>query len=158
MAAVELATAADPARGLTVLRQLAADQRSAQFVLETRSTADGICNLLGGAPAAVQQASQLIGQLIPGTTAAPVKRTILSDVTAAGLRASTRHRSLRVDEPFFAVRVAGCSLAQSPAGRAAHRPSCPWPAAHSIGRRHQQSVIGRCAVVGCRLARQRQDH
>jgi hypothetical protein len=83
----------DPVRGLTALRHLAADQRSMQLVFETRSTADGICSLLGGAPVAVRQASHLIGQLLPGTTATPIKRSIVSDIAAAGLRASTRHRS-----------------------------------------------------------------
>jgi hypothetical protein len=102
----------DPVRGLTALRHLAADQRSMQLVFETRSTADGICSLLGGAPVAVRQASHLIGQLLPGTTATPIKRSIVSDIAAAGLRASTRHRSLRVDEPLVAVRSLAAALAQ----------------------------------------------
>jgi hypothetical protein len=102
----------DPVRALGVLRHFATDQHSPQLVLETRSTTDGICNLLGGSPAAVQQASQLIGHMIPGTTAVPVKRPTVGELTAAGLTASTRHRSLRVDEPLLAVRALAVSLAQ----------------------------------------------
>ena len=53
-----------------------------------------------------------MGQLLPGTTATPVKRTTLGDVAAAGLRASTRQRSLRVEEPMVAVRSLAAALAQ----------------------------------------------
>jgi hypothetical protein len=102
----------DPMGALAVMRYEAADQRSSQLILETRSTSEGICNLLGGQAVAVQQASQLIGHLLPGTTVIPVKRPAVGDITAASLRASTRHRSLRVDEPVLAVRSLTAALAQ----------------------------------------------
>jgi hypothetical protein len=109
---VSLQRPADPGRALAVLRQVAADERSSELILETRSTSEGICNLIGGKPVVVQQVSQLIGHLLPGTTVTPVKRPALGDMSAASLRASTRHRSLRVDEPLLAVRSLAAALAQ----------------------------------------------
>jgi Type IV secretory system Conjugative DNA transfer len=109
---VSLQRPVEPVRALVIMRHLAADERSPQLVFETRSTSGGIHNLIGGKPVVVQQVSRLIEHLLPGTTVIPVKRPTAGDITAAGLRASTRHRSLRVDEPLLAVRSLAAALAQ----------------------------------------------
>lgn len=102
----------EPARAVGALRQLAADPRSPQLILETRATDQGIVNLLGGHPAAVRQAVRLLQHVVPGTSTSVSTNPRRRAAAGARLKASTRHRPLRVDDPLLAVRALASALAQ----------------------------------------------
>lgn len=102
----------DPARATGALRQLAADSRSPQLVLETRASVSGTTNHLGGRPHAVQQAGALLTDALPGTTLVPSERLRRPAASATRVKASTRHRALRLDDPLFPVRALASALAQ----------------------------------------------
>lgn len=95
----------DDARMTAVLRQLAADQRSPRVVLETRATKDGVRYLLGVPTAAQPTVRRLFAGLVPELmfTKPDSERTALS--FAGQVKASTRHRALRSEQPVVLVRA-----------------------------------------------------
>jgi hypothetical protein len=103
------------ARVVGCLRQWAADQRSPRIVLEARADASGITYLLGVPRAALGQVSSPLHNLLGATVLkAHVER---EPVAAAGrLKASTRHRPLRLDDPEAIVRAALAALTHVASG------------------------------------------
>jgi len=103
------------ARVVGCLRQWAADQRSPRIVLEARTDASGITYLLGVPPAALGQVSSPLHNLLGASVLkAHVER---EPVTAAGrLKASTRHRPLRLDDPEAIVRAVLAALTHAQSG------------------------------------------
>jgi hypothetical protein len=99
----------DVDRVIGCLRHWAADQRSPVIALEVRATTDGVTYLLGTPSAAADRIlaalSPLLTSSVPAERRAPV-------MTVRSLRASTRHRSLRVDDPESVVRAALGTLTQ----------------------------------------------
>ena len=94
----------DPARVAACLRHWAADERSPQVVLETRLTRAGAQYLLG------YRRAQTEGVLTPlkaigSATLREMKSDRSPTVTAARLRATTRHRALRLNDPEATVRA-----------------------------------------------------
>jgi hypothetical protein len=102
----------DPERVVGLLRQWAADQRSPRLVLETRSTTSGVSYLLGGPMPAVTQAARTMPQLLPGTTVLPNADPRSKASSASQIKASTRHRALRADNPLPTVRAILTALSQ----------------------------------------------
>lgn len=93
----------DPLAVLSCLRQWAADQRSPRVMLEARATPGRVRYLVGSHPSALHDV--LVPLRLIGATAIKVDG-VREPVTAAGhLRASTRHRPLRSDQPDGVVRA-----------------------------------------------------
>jgi Type IV secretion-system coupling protein DNA-binding domain len=93
----------EPTHAAAALRQWAADQRSPGIVLETRLSPGGAVYLLGHAVAARQVPTAL--RTIPGTSLASPLTDRLPVSAAGRLRASTRHRPLRIDDPEATIRA-----------------------------------------------------
>lgn len=94
----------DPARAISVLRGWAADQRSPRLVLEARAGRGGIEYLLGAPRPALLGAAALLTSALPGTSLTALANPRPSVGLAMRLKASTRHRALRSDDPETAVR------------------------------------------------------
>jgi hypothetical protein len=95
----------DPVRSLGLLRQWAADQASPHLVLETWGGPDGVHYLIGATDSVLATVSRQIAQLLPGTTLSKPTADRPSLRTATSVRASTRHRALRSDDPVLGVRA-----------------------------------------------------
>lgn len=91
----------DADRALQLIRRLAADGGSPQVVLEARSTAPGVAYFLATATPSLPTVRGVLEALLPGTAlTTPSEETARKALTRARqLRASTRHRALRSDDP-----------------------------------------------------------
>ncbi len=102
----------DPDRALSVLRGWAADQRSPRLVLEATASRGGVEYLLGAPRPALIEASSLLTNALPGTTLTPLTSDRQPVGLAVRLKASTRHRALRTDNPETTVRSILGALSQ----------------------------------------------
>lgn len=102
----------DPDRALSVLRGWAADQRSPRLVLEATASRGGVEYLLGAPGPALIEASSLLTNTLPGTTLTPLTSDRQPVGLAVRLKASTRHRALRTDDPESTVRSILGALSQ----------------------------------------------
>ena len=107
----------EPERAVSVLRQWAADERSPQLVLEAVADAGEVSYRLGhhrarrsGSVAAV------LAHTLPGTTLTEPTAERQPVQLAMKLKASTRHRALRSDNPETTVRSILGALAQTGKG------------------------------------------
>jgi hypothetical protein len=103
------------ARVVACLRQWAADQRSPRIVLEVRADDTGISYLLGTPTAALTQVASPLRSLL-GATVMNEPATREPVVTAGRLKASTRHRPLRLDDPEAIVRAVLAALTHVASG------------------------------------------
>ncbi|MBV9487421.1 MAG: type IV secretory system conjugative DNA transfer family protein [Frankiaceae bacterium] len=94
---------------VAALRLWAADQRSPRVALEVRSTNGQISYLIGTAPSALTQVLTPLRDLI---TPADIIKQRAAVMTARSLRASTRHRALRTEDPETVVRAVLGALTQ----------------------------------------------
>lgn len=101
----------DAGHCLSLLRRLAADERSPHVVLEARSLGRTVEYFVGAAPAAMKEMVTLLSGLVPGTvvTEASVARPSLD--VARQVTASTRHRPLRTDDLDATTRTLLSALA-----------------------------------------------
>lgn len=101
----------DPQRAVGLLRLWAADQRSPRIVLEGRMASSGITYLLGVPKPALGQVCSPLRSLLGATVLeSTVER---QPVAAAGrLKASTRHRPLRLGDPEAIARALLTALTQ----------------------------------------------
>jgi hypothetical protein len=101
----------DVARVAGCLRQWAADQRSPRIVLETRAEQSGVVYLLGVPQAALGHVCSPLRHLL-GVTVLKATAEREPVLTAGRLKASTRHRPLRGDDPETIVRAVLVALTQ----------------------------------------------
>lgn len=94
----------DPERVRAVLRAWAADQRSPRLVLEARSSIAGVVYLLGMPLGAQEQVQRQLATAVPGLQITAPGRERSAPSSARRIKASTRHRALRSDDPVGLVR------------------------------------------------------
>lgn len=102
----------DVAQVANCLRTWAADQRSPQIVLEARARRGQVSYFLGVPEAALAHFQASLRSLL-GTAVVPATSERIPVMTAGRLRASTRHRPLRLDDPERIVKTCLSALVQT---------------------------------------------
>jgi hypothetical protein len=103
----------DADRIVGLLRHWAADQRSPVVVLEAHTAADGLTYLCGTAEGVIEDITSAITDYLPNTTVTASEPSLRRPVmTAAHLKASTRHRAVRTDDIVSTVRALLGALAR----------------------------------------------
>jgi hypothetical protein len=106
----------EPERALAVLRQWAADGRSPRVVLEAVAEAGAVSYRLGTPGPALPAVRAVLAYTLPGTTLTEPTSERQPVQLALKLKASTRHRALRSDNPEATVRSILSALAQTRSG------------------------------------------
>jgi len=106
----------EPERALSVLRQWAADSRSPQVVLEAVADAGEVSYRLATLRPALPSIRAMLAHTLPGTTLTDPTAERPPVQLAMKLKASTRHRALRSDNPEATVRSVLGALAQTGKG------------------------------------------
>ncbi len=105
----------EPERAVSVLRQWAADQRSPQVALEAAAEEGAVTYRLGTAKPALASITSALAGALPGTSL--TETTVRPPIQLAlKLKATTRHRALRSDDPEATVRSILGALAQARKG------------------------------------------
>jgi len=106
----------EPERAVSVLRQWAADARNPRLVLEAVADADQVSYRLATIGPALGSITAVLAHTLPGTTLTPPTSERLPVQLAMKLKASSRHRPLRTDDPETTVRAILSALAQTGRG------------------------------------------
>ena len=106
----------EPDRALSVLRQWAADKRSPLVALEAVADAGEVSYRLGTLRPALPSIRAMLAHTLPGTMLTDPTTERQPVQLAMKLKASTRHRALRSDDPETTVRSVLGALAQTGKG------------------------------------------
>ncbi|MEI2775169.1 MAG: type IV secretion system DNA-binding domain-containing protein [Tetrasphaera sp.] len=115
---IHLQRPVDPEACLGLLRRLASDERSPLVVFEARANAGVITYLVGTPATSLAEVIAALKGLVPGTTLTPLIEQRAPSLTARQVKASTRHRPLRMDDLTLSTRALLGAL--SAAGRDEH--------------------------------------
>ncbi|MBV9821451.1 MAG: type IV secretory system conjugative DNA transfer family protein, partial [Actinobacteria bacterium] len=113
---VHLGRPVEPERGRSVLRQWAADARNPQLVLEAVAEAGEISYHLATIGPALGSVTAVLTHTLPGTTLTKPTAERPPVQLAMKLKATSRHRPLRTDDPETTVRAILSALAQTGRG------------------------------------------
>lgn len=97
-------------RAVSLLRRISTDSNTRGVVFEARGAGGSVRYFVGASPRRLDHVERLIQRELPKTLLSPAE-TRAAVMTAAHLKANTRHRQLRVDDPLPPVRTVLGALA-----------------------------------------------